>query len=716
MANTALNQSVDPGASGKDIGKELFEEANSEYDSGHYERALELYEKAMGHGVDDEVIFNNRGATLDALGRNSEATESYKQATRINHSYGLAWHNLGNSLFVQELYADAARAYTKAAALKPDRMENWSGLATAYAKMGDAKRAERAVSRLTEFVDRDPTVLLLQADLLTDAGLIEKAIDCANEYIIRNPKSPEGYEHLGNAEHEFGTYGKAIISFGKALELAPNDKELWNNLGYTSFVAGYLERAIECFDKAIAIDKDYKHAWYNKGYAYHGADMLEQAVECYREAIRIDAADRVLWNNLGNALYNLGRYAESIPKFVEAIDVDPDYEIAWNNIGNALEKMSLYREAIPYHDRSLEISPGFDYALYAKGVCRSFTGDLEGGYDLVLESLDINPTYDEAWKARARIAGELGRWDEALVSIERSLAINPEFDQGWTYRGDALLMAGNSEAAQASFEMALKCLEGARADTVSGLSALVRRGEVLSRLGRFEEALATLEGVIASKRMNSNCIPHVLELRRFLNRPELPRSVKEAAEGSTDPRVRLAYADFLLDAGYVDGAERILLTLAPADSLAASVALSRARALAMKGGLEKATQIVSALRSQLPSGDFVCAEGEILESAGKYRLAAEVLGKALNKSPSSYSCALAYARALLRLGKYKEAIEAADLAIGIDLGEWEPHMIKADAYGALGQGEKAENERKEAKARLSDLKLEPDGVLAEEFK
>ena len=687
---------MDPGAAGKDIGRELFEEGNSEYDAGHYERALELYDKAMGHGVDDEVIFNNKGATLDALGRNSEATAAYREATHLNSGYGLAWHNLGNSLYAQELYADAARAYTKAASLKPDRMENWSGLAAAYTKLGDVKRAERAVDHLGDFAESDPTILLLQADLFTEAGLIQKAIDCCDEYITRNPASPEGYEHLGNAEHEMGSYGKAMVTFQKALEFAPNDKEIWNNLGYTSFVAGYLERAIECFDRAIAIDKDYKHAWYNKGYAYHGADMLEQAVGCYREAIRIDPVDRVLWNNLGNALYNLGKYAESIPKFVEAIDVDADYEIAWNNIGNALEKMGMYREAIPYHDRSLQISPDFDYALYAKGVCKSFTGDPEGGYDLVLDSLEINPSYDEAWKARARIAGDLGRWDEALVSIEHSLAINPEFDQGWFQRGEILQRTGQTEAAQASFEMALKCLEGVRPDTVSGLSALVRRGETLARLGRFEEALATLEGVIASKKTNSHGILQILELRRFLNRWELPRSIKEACESSEEPGVRLAYADFLLDAGYVDGAERTLSSLTPADSLAAPVALSRARMLAMRGGLEKATMIVGALKSQSASGGFASAEGEILEAAGLYASAVEVLGKALAKSPSSYSCALAYSRSLLRLGRYKDAVRAADLAIGIDPGEWEPHMLKADAFSALGEIEKAEHERQEA--------------------
>jgi len=43
--------------------------------------------------------------------------------------------------------------------------------------------------------------------------------------------------------------------------------------------------------------------------------------------------------------------------------------------------------------------------------------------------------------------------------------------------------------------MALQCLDAVHTETVSGLSALVRRGDVLVRLGRFEEALANTETV-----------------------------------------------------------------------------------------------------------------------------------------------------------------------------------------------------------------------------
>ncbi|OGS42092.1 MAG: hypothetical protein A3K67_01790 [Euryarchaeota archaeon RBG_16_62_10] len=691
-------------------GAELFEQANSEYDAGRYSKALALFEQAVTEGASSEVVFNNMGASLDALGRNAEAARCYRKATSTNSSYELAWHNLGNSLFIQELYPGAAQAYAQASSLNPDRLENWSGLAASYTKLGKSKKAAAAAGALSRFADKNPSVLLLQTDLYLDADLTGEALTSCKGYISKLPGSVEGYAHLGSVHHERGEYPKAIEAFEQALKIAPADKESWNNLGYTYFCSGVLDEALECFDKALEIDPSYKHAWYNKGYAYHGADLLEQAVDCYRRAIAIDPDDRVLWNNYGNALYNLGKYAESIPKFVEALAVDPDYEIAWNNIGNALEKMGEYVAAIPYHDRSLEISPDFDYALYAKGVCKSHTGDPEIGYDLVIESLDLNPSYDEAWKARSRIAGQLGRWDEALVSIEESLALNPEFDEGWRERGEILLAMGDPEAAHASFEMCLLCLSNARMDTVSGLSSVIRRGEVLARLGRFDEALANLETVLLTGKMDAASLPKLLEIRRFLNSMQLPKSVRDAADRCGDCKALLDYAAFLLDAGDAAGAEEVLSRAPHSEEDADRLLLLKARALAQRGDMDAADVLLrSAGRGH--RADASKLRGDLAEARGDHAGASAAYKRALEEAPSDACVAVALARAQLRSGDPRAALRTADVALGIDARDWEPHKIRADALRALGLHDKADSELWKAKELLSASGLGHDETV-----
>ncbi len=692
-------------------GLELLERANSEYDAGNYHGALELFDQALRSGVDNEVLYNNRGAALDAVGRGREAIESYLKAVSRSGKYELAWHNMANSLFSQEEFSDAAAAYAKAAALDKDRIENVSGLARAYLRTGKNGRAVAVIKKLSRFAEKDQKVLLTQCDLYVDAEEFILAEQCARAYLAKYPNDVEGYARLGNVEHEMGVYGKAVDSYEKALQLAPQDKELWNNLGYTCFLAGFFDKAIESFDKAIQLDPLYKHAWYNKGYAYHGADMLERAVECYNHAVAIDQNDPVLWNNLGNALYNLGRYRESIPKYIEALIVDPDYDIAWNNIGNALEKMGEYAEAIPYHDRSLEISPDFDYALFAKGVCKAETGDLEGGYDLVLASLELNPGYDEAWGARANMAEQMGRLDEALLAIEESLLVNPDFDEGWTKRGEILLTMGNVEAAEASFEMALRCLENSNPETAGGLASVVRRGEVMIRLGRLEDALVNIETVVLSGRMNSKMILKDLELRRFLGRFDLPKALLETIRKITEPEIIAACAEFMVDAGNVPEAERVMSAAKGIPTLSSGFARVQARILMAKGEMDSATRLLESFDGRRSEADLLVMEADANATSGNEAKAADLLARAVELDPSNYPAAVGLARLKLRLKRAKECISAADIATGIDAREWEPHKLKAEAYKLLNSPAMAEFELTQAKDLLVRDGLKPEEII-----
>ena len=145
-----LTPSEDAGATRTLSPSALVEQANAAYDAGDYTRALELFDEAISSGVDNEVVHNNRGAALDAVGMCERATESYRDATERSPKYELAWHNLGNCLFSRGLYEEAAEAYRRASVLNPTRTQNIAGLANSYSKLGRTRRAKAAVKRLLD--------------------------------------------------------------------------------------------------------------------------------------------------------------------------------------------------------------------------------------------------------------------------------------------------------------------------------------------------------------------------------------------------------------------------------------------------------------------------------------------------------------------------------------------------------------------------------------
>ena len=671
---------------------ELFARANEAYDKGEFLTAIELLDDAIAKGLSSVVAYNNKGAALDALGRREAATKCYRAAISCSSSYELAWHNLGNSLFAQERFGGAARAYSRAARLNSDRVENLVGLAESLIENGSVRRARAAIGRLSSAAEKDRSLLLLQADLYVRARDGDAAIERCKKYTSSSPNDALGHANLGGVLHELGNFKGAIRSFERALKLTPDDPQTWNNFGYSCYCDGQTDRALAAFDRAIEISPDYKHAWYNKGYSLHGVDRLDEAVKCYEKALEIDPVDPVLLNNIGNALYNLGRYADSLPCFVEAIDVDPDYEIAWNNIGNALEKMGRYADAVPFHNRSLEIRPDFDYALYAKGVCKAELGDVEEGYELLLESLDLNPSYDEAWRARAQIAQRLGRMDDALSSIDAALTLNPMLCDAWVERGDMLARMRDGAGAHTSYAHAHDCAEQMVLRTPFDGDPWRMKSSVLLRLGRYPEALGAAVRAMTSRHPDMTAMPLAFDICQMADFSELPQELVDIADRQKEVGMVLPYAAFLAARGRWASVVEKMSAYSVEDIGIAGRAML-VQALVNKGARTEAIDVAS----RSPASERSRLLAEVESASGDWKKAIGHFRAAMAHTPGDYPAAIGLAKALLSAGMHDEAVAAATLAAGVDAFEWEPHEIMAEAFESLGEHKRASDARERAK-------------------
>ena len=135
-----------------------------------------------------------------------------------------------------------------------------------------------------------------------------------------------------------------------------------------------------------------------------------------------------------------------------------------------------------------------------------------------------------------------------------------------------------------------------------------------------------------------------------------------------------------------------------------------ARSRALKDDSEGAIRLLSSNRKGSANGNNELLEGELRESRGDLFGAAGVYKKRLEANPGSQPAVVALARILLKLKDFRNAIRTADMAIGIDRKDWEPHRIKADAYASLGESEKAKSEAAQATSLLELVGLKPEDV------
>ena len=83
-------------------------------------------------------------------------------------------------------------------------------------------------------------------------------------------------------------YDKAIECFEKVIKKNPKNSKAWSNKGLAHNGNWEYEEAIKCFNIALEIDPKDIIACFNKAVALNDCGKHEEAIECYNEVLRID--------------------------------------------------------------------------------------------------------------------------------------------------------------------------------------------------------------------------------------------------------------------------------------------------------------------------------------------------------------------------------------------------------------------------------------------
>jgi Flp pilus assembly protein TadD len=160
--------------------------------NGETDEAIEQYRQAVSTDPDFAEAHNNLGNALLQNGQPDEAVTQCQQAVTIEPKYAQAHSNLGNALLQTGQVGAAITHYQTAIQLQPDNPFFLNNLAWVYATQPQARfrNGEEAV-RLAE-----------QACLLTDY------------------REPQLVGTLATAYAEAGRFDEAVVTSGKAIELA----------------------------------------------------------------------------------------------------------------------------------------------------------------------------------------------------------------------------------------------------------------------------------------------------------------------------------------------------------------------------------------------------------------------------------------------------------------------------------------------------------------
>jgi tetratricopeptide (TPR) repeat protein len=340
---------------------------------GRYDEAIRCLEKALEIDLRDAAAWNNKGISLDSLGRYEEAIRCYEKALEIDPQNGM-WDNKGISLDSLGRYEEAIRCYEKALEIDPRDAMSWSNKGISLDRLGRHDEAIRCYEKALEIDPRDAAAWSNKGICLKILGRHEEAIRCFEKALEIDPRDADAWHEKGLSLDSLGRYEEAIRCYEKALEIDPRDADAWNKKGINLDRLGQYDEAIRCYEKALEIDPRDAAAWYNKGLRLNNLGRYDEAIRCCEKALEIDPRDAAAWYNKGGCLGSLGRNDEAIRCYEKALEIDPWYAAAWYNKGSSLASLSRNDEAIRCYEKALEIDPRDATACYNKALAEERLG------------------------------------------------------------------------------------------------------------------------------------------------------------------------------------------------------------------------------------------------------------------------------------------------------------------------------------------------------
>lgn len=187
------------------------------YDSiKDFDKALEFYDKALLHDKSNIFALTSKGASITESENPKEAMQYYYKALDIFPYYNMAYHNIAVNQVRSKQYEEALDSIEKAINFG-DRTEQMPYLrAEALFKLG---RKDEAMDVINEYIEEHGLKdgFHLRAQIHSDNGNFEDAINDYNEVLDRDIRSYSAYINIASLYYHLERYDDAIKHYNDAL-------------------------------------------------------------------------------------------------------------------------------------------------------------------------------------------------------------------------------------------------------------------------------------------------------------------------------------------------------------------------------------------------------------------------------------------------------------------------------------------------------------------
>lgn len=427
--------------------------------------ALAALREACAAEPRSAVAHRQLGLWLRRFGQPHEAAEALRRALALRPGDWRTLHELGLALEDMRQPAEAWAAFQQAALARPDDPAPYFDLGRLTLRLHDKglkdATPQQALQALHEAVARAPDhaeahALLAHAQFLT--GDAEGALVSYQRALHLAPRRTDWSLGLGEVCLQLNQPAVAVAALQEAIQHAPHDPRV-----HLACTRAYLQsqlwaEAAHSAEAALRLDPENVELHTLLAQALTRLGQLSRAAVTWERATRLAPRDAELKIHYARSLLQLEQIEEARGVLAQALALAPDAPTVHLAAGQALLEIEETELAYETLVQAAELAPHDAAIQAALGQAALRAGRYEAAHTAYLRAAELEPQPAHLCAAHLREAGEalwrLDRLAGAVALWQRAVLLNPNDPLTLARLGGALLQQGQPADALVALEKA----------------------------------------------------------------------------------------------------------------------------------------------------------------------------------------------------------------------------------------------------------------------
>lgn len=495
---------------------------------GHFEEALDAYEKAVVCDAEAEYVIRHLTVLLLRMDRKQQALDWVDKLILANPEDEKV------KMFQADLYGSMAEN-AKAIAIYEALLVSQPADSELLLKLGrqylDALDYLKARDRFEQLVVIEPDSFMghyYLARLYREMKFFQKAVAAYQKALALNWTPPLAAE-VGEFYESQNMSEEAIALYQDLLADEDASEEATNRL-----VRIYLARNQS--DKALAVLQDLRENAIDSqkidfaiGRIFLEQHKYQEAIQIFTEMLRHDPTLDLARSLLAMAYFEAGDHAQA-KKLLRVVKQDAKgYEDALSLLIKMYAEDKEFREAISLINKAIKGSKGENQKYYfALASLYEEQGDVTEAEKVLVETSRKFPESEDGFFAYGMFLERHGRLDEAMIQMEKVLTINPDDPLALNYIGYSWADRG------INLPQALTFIQKAVAQRPDDGFILDSLGWVYFRMGELQQAVEALQKAIALEPLDPTIHEHLGDVYVASHKPQLALDTYEKSLALSD--------------------------------------------------------------------------------------------------------------------------------------------------------------------------------------